>query len=162
MPKKKREFDNNVSEQKASILSRWKSGESVTQIAKDSQVSRDTIYRWVKNIDIQASQKSTRKRNLIDESTRQRILECFFILKNPSIPHLKRTLDSYFHLLLSETQLRRLLKKWSLNQYRPSPFHDLLIREQFERAVSLKKVSDEGRVAEIAPEWVEDSLPREV
>lgn len=156
----KREFDTDKSEAKLRALHLWKAGESISEIAKICGVSRDTIYRWLKNINRKLRAPQSRSRKSVDEVSRFRILETYFILKGPAIPHLKRVLESQFHIMLSISQLRRLLKKWKVYEYSSSSFHDSLIRYQFERVNSLGIENDEGPAEEIAEKSIERSLPR--
>jgi transposase len=154
-------FGTEKSELRLRAIHLWKSGNSITQIAKDCNVARDTIYRWIKNIDRKLNQSTKRNRTTVDEAVKFRILESYFILKCPSMPHLKRVLEGQFHIQLSISQLRRLLKKWNVGEYAPSAMHDSLIRYQFERAVSLRTSSDDGRMQKTSEKSAERSLRRE-
>lgn len=157
----KRILETHKSEIKVQALHLWKLGHSVTSIAKECSVGRDTVYRWIKNIDRKISQPTKRNRKTVDEISRFRILESYFILKAPSIPHLKRVIEVQYQINLSEPQLRRLLKKWNVSDYRPSSLHDSLIRYQFETEVSLRASRDKEHVAESADRSAERSLRRE-
>jgi transposase len=134
-----REFRESKTELKVYVTHLWKAGTPISQIAKDTGKSRETIYRWIKQMDHRLSKSSSRRRQIVDEQTKFRILEMFILLKCPKMPRLKKTLNSLFHIQLSESQLRRLLKKWGMNSYKPSSFFDSILRQQAESLISARR-----------------------
>ncbi|MBN8461686.1 MAG: helix-turn-helix domain-containing protein [Dechloromonas sp.] len=142
MKTKLREFEYSKTEAKIQATRLWKEGVPISQIAKDTQKSRETIYRWLKQIDHKLAKHSSRKRKSLDEQARFRLIEVFILLKRPKMPKLQKVLKSLYHIELSQPQLRRFLKKFGLSFYRPSAFYDHLLRQQFEISTSKEKRSD--------------------
>src|SRR4051812_20037176 len=118
MAKQNRTFEKEKSEKKGEAIRLWKSGRSVTQIARELSVSRDTLYRWIKTLDHDLSQSRTRSRVQWDPITRDRILELFILLKAPAIPILNRLLRELFHIRYSDVQLRYGLKKMGVYHFK--------------------------------------------
>jgi|GEM_PF-4583374 len=151
----KRYFDNQKSEAKTEAIRRWKNGESVQKIAKDLLKSRPCIYRWIKEADQRLSKNSKRCRQSVDELTHDRIIESYILLKKPSMTKLSKALAYYFHIQLSASQLRRLLEKWNLKNYQPSPLYDRL-RQDGRKALSfLNKADDNVYEKENSHRWLE-------
>lgn len=134
--KKNRLFENKKSEEKILATSLWKGGASIQKIAHEIKRSRGTVYRWLRRVDEDLSKPKKRKRISFDRDTKNKILEIYILMKKPKIPQLQSVLNKLFHIQLTQPQLRRWIRKWNLDDYRPSVFFDILIQE---RALTLKK-----------------------
>lgn len=119
MPIKKREVETPHSDLKLQALARWKSGDKIAGIARDLQISRETMYRWVKEADEKLKRRS-RRVQVVDHATQLKIIEAYVVLKAPSMAELKRIVESLYHLQVSTHQLRRWLIKWGWGSFQPS------------------------------------------
>lgn len=120
MPKNNRKFETLKSEKKLLVLQRWKSGDRVSKIAEDLDISRDTVYRWLKTAENRLAKNANRKRQSVDQSTKNRIIEILVLLGKPSYKRLSEELDRYYGIQLEDYQCRYLIKKWGLDSYEPS------------------------------------------
>ena len=153
-----REFEKEKTEQKIYAIALWKDGISIAQIAKEVGKSRDTIYRWVKKSDRDLSQNARRKRVLVDSVTKGKIIELYVILKRPSIQKLSESLRTYFAISLTPSQLRRYIKRWGMDEYRPSRLFNSLVLQQAAVLSPSKRAGDKSRVEGSAHRSPEHSL----
>lgn len=140
---KSRKLQQTKSNLKLEALARWKAGESITQISKDLNVSRDSIYRWSRTADKNLAKSLPKRSIAIDLDTKNRILELYFLLKRPSMSELSRQLKYHFSIEIPAFSLRRYLKKWGLFEYRPTRFFEIILLEQGWRRVASDSAADE-------------------
>lgn len=155
---KKRYFDNQKSNDKLRALQLWGRGESITDIAIELQKSRSTVYAWISKAEKSFSQKRSGSRLQVDRTQKSRILELYVLLKRPSIRKLREALKFHFHIEYSEPQLRRYLRQWGFDCFRPSPLYER-IRSQAVTKILAETRSDEGSSRESDPKWIERFLP---
>ncbi len=145
MKLKSRQFETTKSEKKLNVISSWKSGKSISEIAKEHALSRPTIYRWLELADQKFACDSQRKRIVVDESVRFMIIEAFVLLGAPSMRRLSEALQNIYFIHLSPSQLRRYLQKWNLFEYKTSRVFKSLLRYQAQPKSDLKKKVDGTR-----------------
>lgn len=150
---KRRRFENTKSEEKSLAIEAWKRGTSMAEIAKNLKRSRATIYNWLRDADQKLSQSRKRSRLQIDTLTKSRVLELYVLFQRPSCKDLSLALRLFFSIQLSPSQLRRYLKRWGYDVFRPSPFYKSL-----RRARNLRELLNSSRDASIdkgsALEWL--------
>lgn len=139
-----RSFENKKSELKSLAIEAWKRGTSIAEIAKSLHRSRATIYNWIKDADQKLSQSRKRSRLQIDTLTKSRVLELYVLFQRPSCKDLSLALRLFFSIQLSPSQLRRYLKRWGYDVFRPSPFYKSL-----RRARNLRELLNSSRDASI-------------
>lgn len=151
---KKRFFENKKSEEKWKAVEAWKRGEGISSIASNLGRSRITIRRWLRDSDQKLARNSSRSRLKVDQLTKSRVLELYVLMKRPSIPRLKEALGFHFHIHFSEPQLRRLIKRWNFDCFRPSPLYDSL-RKQTDTSDVSKILSGASSEKGSSREWLE-------
>lgn len=123
-----RSFTSDRAEKKLLALHLWKSGSQVTEISARLMCSRETIYRWLKDVENRLGSRAKRSRSLVDRATQWKIIEAYILLAKPSAATLSDALKNLYHLNFSPSQLRRWLKKWGLDSFRPSPLASTLLK----------------------------------
>lgn len=139
-----RSFENQKSELKSLAIEAWKRGTSIVEIAKSLNRSRATIYNWLKDADQKLAQSRKRSRLQVDTLTKSRVLELYVLFQRPSCKDLSLALRLFFSIQLSPSQLRRYLKRWGYDVFRPSPFY-----KGFRRARSLREILNSSHDASI-------------
>ena len=137
-----RDLSKPKSNIKLEALSRWKRGERIQRISTDLQISRETIYRWIKRSDEVLSKTLPKRTTAIDQTTKSRIWELYFLLKRPSMSALSQALQHHFSIEIPSFTLRRYLKKWGLGDYHPSALWEVILIEQGWRRVSSSDARD--------------------
>lgn len=126
----KRTLETDKSEQRLEALHRWKSGEKISFISRELSISRESLYRWIKESSVRLAARRKGSRKIIDELSRVRIIETYILLKRPSIELLRKMLNAHYHMIWSSSQLRRYLKVWGFGSYRPSSFFETIISQR--------------------------------
>ncbi len=149
-----RVFENQKTEVKYRAIEAWRNGKKITEISRDLNRSRATIYSWLKAADEALSRPSTRSRLQIDSLTKSRVLELYVLFERPSCRDLSLALQILFSINLSASQVRRYLKRWQFDHFQPSSFFSSL-----KRARSLEEILDNFhgtlKDKESAQEWLE-------
>jgi len=127
----KRDFEIIKSQRKLEALTRWRSRDPITAIAEDLKVTRDTIYRWIRESESRLSRRQPRTRKRIDGQTRYRIIELYILLQKPSLASLSKKLSELYHLKYSQAQLKYWLKLWEMAEFSPSPFFGEILADEF-------------------------------
>lgn len=162
MKKKNRVFETKKVELKTEALKLWREGVKVSEIAEILGKSRDTIYRWIKEASDKLGGKTSRKRHLVDESTRNRIIELYILMRAPSMRVLSEALLNYFYIRLSPHQLRRLLKKWSLLEWSPSPAYESIRRQAMDHSDILINSFSKNKSSKNFKNFLDDFRVKEV
>ncbi|TVQ78451.1 MAG: hypothetical protein EA369_07020 [Bradymonadales bacterium] len=155
MTKNNKQFETKLSEQKRRALVAWSEAQPIQSIARDLGVSRETIYRWIRESERKLAQTKRLRKERLDEQSRQQIVEAYILLKAPSLRVLRKVLSRYYFIQLTEAQLRRLLGKSGLWGYSPSPVYESFSRQRDLILESLDKTSDRVLEKGIAPKWSE-------
>lgn len=129
MKRRKPIFDTKKSERKSRAIEAYQSGLPVAQIAENLNCSRETIYRWLKSSREIFSKKKIRASKSWSSEVRFLVLEFFVLLRAPSLRILSLQLRQYAALNLSEAQLRGILKKMSVYEWKPSRFYSRVVNE---------------------------------
>lgn len=158
---KNNKFETSKSEQKRRALVAWSEGVSIADIAKELEISRDTIYRWIRESEKLLGKRLRRASNKLDARTKAQIIEAFILLKAPSMAALRKVLERYYFIRLSESQLRRSLEKWGLKSFQPSPLFESLSRDRMSILASVKNSGGATQAAESFLSELERSSPRE-
>lgn len=156
---RKRIFDNQKTEAKVYALKSWKEGKKISEIARELNKTRSTIYNWLAKADQKLSKDSSRRRLHIDTQTKNRIIELYVLMKKPSIEKLRKALVYYFHIQLSTHQLRRYLSKWGMADYEPSALFDTFKNSSIELLAAADSAYDETRQKESSPKSPEGFSP---
>ncbi len=159
MRRQSRDLKNSKSNVRAEALRLWKSGWSISEIARNVQKSRETIYRWVKMSDQDLAKRKTRERKTLDQTTRFRILELMVLGRSPSMKKLAQQLDHFFHIQLTEVQLRYFLKKIDFYDYKPSAFYSVIQEISNSKREKKESVRDRRPDVGIAHKSPEHSSP---
>jgi hypothetical protein len=168
MKRRKLIFDTKKSERKSRAIEAYRSGLPVAQIAENLNCSRETIYRWLKNSREVFSKKKIRAPKSWSSEVRFLVLEFFVLLRAPSLRILALSLRQRAALDLSEAQLRGILKKMSLYEWRPSRFYSRVVTESKISLPHRAPADGSEREKEIAPtalghsEWRGSSDPRAI
>lgn len=140
MNMKQRKFSQSArAEEHAKVIRLWKSGVSVSEIAKTVGKTRATVYAWLDKDEDRLDQKDSRNRHLISDRERLQIIETYILLKAPSMVVLSERLALYFHIHRSPHQLRRYIEKWGLKDYRATPLYDEIVKDRISGGVSRRK-----------------------
>jgi len=108
----------------------WQDGMSITEISNTLKCTRQTIYRWLQSVDQRLSKNESRKREDFSVEDKNKIIEAYILCKRPSMRVLSEILLAVFGLKIPPTRLRRALRRWNLDSYRPSGTFDSLKRYQ--------------------------------
>jgi len=133
MKRKKIFFETNLAAKKSQVIHAWKAGKSVSAIAKEAGTSRDTIYRWLGKTEKTLDQKKGRGEKIWSEDTLYKVRELYVLLRAPSVRELSEKMKIYYSLSLSESQLRRLLQRLQIYEWKPSLQFDFI--QKMEAAV---------------------------
>jgi len=142
MKRKKIFFETDISALKSQVIHAWKSGKSVSEIAKEASKSRDTIYRWLGKSDKSLDEKHGRGEKVWSVETLDKVRELYVLLKAPSVRVLKEKLKLYYSLSLSESQARRLLQRLEIYEWKPSLQFDFIQRMEASVLKPLKTSGD--------------------
>jgi transposase-like protein len=129
-------FENSKSGLKSKAIELYRRGEKVSEIARQLQCTRETIYRWLRSSDKSLSATKPRSKKEWSPQVLHLVLEFYILLGAPSLRVLQVELLKSAQLQLSQAQLRLILKKRGVYEWEPSAHFNRLLREQvFQKAV---------------------------
>jgi len=115
-----RKMINKKSDQKAGAISLWKSGKKITEIARQLNVSRHSVYRWIRLAEVQLKRKKRQSPAKLDIKLITMSIELSVLMRGPSIKKLSSALYSFFGVQIHPAKLRRILIDKSIYPYKPS------------------------------------------
>jgi len=148
MNRKKSFFETQDSAEKSQVIQAWRAGEKVSSIAKAVGKSRDTIYRWLGESEKSFNKKKGRGEKVWSDETFAQVRELFVLLKAPSVRILKEKLKIYYSLSLSESQVRRLLQRLEIYDWKPSRQFDFIQKMEAFFLNPIEIVDDSHRESE--------------